>query len=379
MGQGRQSVPSVAQMPIVPFDEAAHIILTEGPKWTFTPGASSTKLEPKPLLADGFLKRIIFEVKTVTEGTEGGSPAGSEDYPFNIIERMFMRDNGGHPIFELSGFNAFLSNLFGGYAGSPDPRNDPDYSASLKKPNFSLYVPVEIAPTGFGALANMSQSAPYLVGCEINPKATIWSKLETAPEIEITAWQESWDLPEPADQAGTPQTQYPPFEGTTQFWSEQANVKLSAGENQTFFTRMGNMIRTHILVARHSGARSEKVIPNPFRIQWDRVELMQCSTELQRKRMQEMIDHMVERPSGVYAFMYSAGEGRMAGGNQTNLWLPTVNATRFELKGNSPEAGEVTIITNDVTVSQTQAALKAQRPGVAAYHPVTGEALSGTL
>lgn len=379
MGQGRQAVPSTAQVPLVPFDEAAHIITTEGPKWVVTPGATVTKLEPKPLLADGFLKRVVFEVKTIKEGVEGAGPEGSEDYPFNIIERLFFRDNGGHPIFELSGFNAFLSNVFGGYAGSPDPRNDPDFSKSLKAPNIALYIPIEIAPTGFGALANMSQSAPYLVGAEIAPKSEIWKKLETAPELEITAWQESWDFPEPTDQAGTGQVQYPPFEGTTQFWTEQANVKLSAGENQTFFTRMGNMIRTHILIARESGKRSEEVIPNPFRLQWDRVELMQCSASLQRKRMQEAIDHLVERPTGVYAFMYSLGEGRFSGGNQTNLWLPTVNATRFELKGSSKKAGELTIVTNDVSVSQMQAALKAQRPGVAAYHPVTGEALSGTL
>src|SRR5207253_588473 len=109
---------------------------------------SQQPLGPFPLPAQGYLRRIIVEI---VAASGAGSGAGLGDYPFNILNLIRLQDTNGAPLFELTGYNALLANIYGGYAGSPDPRNDPDYQSAAapgNNPSFQLSIPVEIAVNG---------------------------------------------------------------------------------------------------------------------------------------------------------------------------------------------------------------------------------------
>src|SRR4051812_12388756 len=120
--QGPGAAAPVAQVPVVPFDQASHRGKQNGPSWTVTPGAAQQTLGPIGIPAQGYLRRIILEV--VGAGGAGTLGVGSGDYPWNILNLVRLQDTNGAPIVELSGYNLLLANIYGGYAGSPDPRND---------------------------------------------------------------------------------------------------------------------------------------------------------------------------------------------------------------------------------------------------------------
>src|SRR3954452_1832402 len=128
ISQGPAAAPPTASIPVIPFDQASHRGMRNGPQWTVTPGASQQTLGPIGIPANGYLRSIIIEI--VGAGGAGTTGTGAGDYPFNIIKRVMLEDTNGAPIVNLSGFNLLLANIYGGYAGSPDPRNDPDYSAN---------------------------------------------------------------------------------------------------------------------------------------------------------------------------------------------------------------------------------------------------------
>jgi hypothetical protein len=368
--EGPGATPSAASVPVVPFDQASHRGMRNGPQWTVTPGASQQTLGPQGIPAtSGYLRSIIIEVV----GAGGaGAATGAGDYPWNVIKRVMLEDTNGAPLVNLSGFNLLLANIYGGYAGSPDPRNDPDYSNSATNPAFQLRVPIEIAPNGLGSLANMSSAAQYQLTIDIDTTANIWTSAPatTIPTLTVKTFTDHWTLPAPQDMLGRAQQQQPPFNGTAQYWTQSQNNAVSTGGNETEVDRVGNLIRTLIFVGRVSGVRSEVPIPDPFSIDWD-ARLLRSSVSLrsQRKIIREMVEQLSARDTGVYAFPFSYGEGRHVGELGINSWLPTVTATRLALVGSSSGAGTIDVVVNDVSVAEVNPAARAVETSATGYHP----------
>ena len=48
-----------------------------------------------------------------------------DDFPWNCLNLVRLQDTNGAPLCELSGYNLFLMNVYGGFAGCPDPRQLP--------------------------------------------------------------------------------------------------------------------------------------------------------------------------------------------------------------------------------------------------------------
>jgi hypothetical protein len=375
-GEGPAAAAPTQAPPMVPFDQASHRGMEPGPQWSVQPGSSQVTLGPVPLPAQGYLRRVLIEV--VAAGGAGAA-TGAGDFPFNVLAKIRLQDTNGAPMTELSGYNLMLADTYGGYAGSPDPRVDPDYAATAANPVFTLSVPVEIGPNGLGALANMSASAAYRLTLVVDTTANIWTSAPatTIPTFTIRTWMDFWTLPAAADMLRRPQQQVPPFNGTAQYWTEQPNVSVASGNNNTRISRVGGLIRTLIFVARASGVRSDTPFPDPLTLNWDARDLRIASARMQRKIMREMVADLTARDTGVYAFTFSYGEGRFVGDIAINSWLPTVTATRLELDGSSGGAGTLDILVNDVSVAETSPAARAVETSASGYHPPVGPVVMG--
>lgn len=380
--EGLEAVPGIADL-VIPFDQASHIVIEEGPRWTAVEQkAGAQRLKQEPLPANGFLRNIWIEVSTETEGKEeAGTVRAHRLYPFNIIGFLAFQDQGGHTISGLSGANWHIANICGGYTKFADLSALAEgYSSSIKKPSFFLLVPCALSPTGFGALTNMTEATHYQLQPEIAALSTVFSVNPTeAPKLKIQTWCELWPLPQGRTQpeAGFPegrqQEQRPPMEGTIQYWTEQSNISISEGANQVRFSRVGQMIRTHIFVTTNSeGEFIATVMPNPIQYYISRVAFRTIGTLFARQYFQCFLPQKVELERGVYPIQYSSGQGKEVGDNDVNTWEPSVNASRLELYGQNFGAGYLTIITNDVAVGAVSEVGRREVPGQTSFHPPLG-------
>lgn len=204
-------------VPLIPFTAAAHEHTEPAFDFTVTPGANTQSFGPFEVPAYGFARHLILVVTTTSAGTGG---TVREDFPFNLINSVAFNDVNGAPIYgPYDGYEAFLSNIFGGYAYIPNPKTLPGYSASTTNPSFIVRIPLEINhEDGMGSLANQNAAASYKVPITINSLTGGWSVSPApAPTLRVRGFLEAWTLPNDTDRAGRPQATFPPMHGTTQY------------------------------------------------------------------------------------------------------------------------------------------------------------------
>ena len=313
--------------------------------------ASPAPIGPTALTASGgYIKRYILE-NTYSGGTGG---VLSADGPWNQDALITLTEPNNNPIVNLTGYNLYLADIYGGYAMGENPVNDPDFSAIAANPQLWPYIPLELDPTGLGALSDLSSSSGYQLYILPNPQATLWSTVPSpAPSRTLNVYADFWTLPDRVDGEGMQQAIIPPRAGTIQMWNQILNIVLSAGGgNQEYqINRMGNRLRTVLMVTRSSGARSDTPYPNPMRQEWDDILLHNTSPAILRKRMFEKTLSQAARPVGVFALFFNEGITRFVGGNGASSWLPTVVDTRFALSGQFAAATAPTLdyLINDVS------------------------------
>lgn len=337
--------------------------------------ASPAPIGPVALTASGgYIKRWILE-NIETGG--GGTTAGvlQADAPWNLDALITLSEPNNNPVLNLTGYNLYLADIYGGYAMGENPANDPDYSTSQGNINTWPYIPVELDPTGLGALSDLSSSSGYQLYILPNPNATVYSTIPSPlPSRALNVYADFWTLPERVDGEGSPQAIVPPRAGTIQMWNQILNIVLSAGGgNQEYqLNRMGNRLRTIIMVTRANGARADAVYPNPMRLEWDDIILHNVSPQIVRKRMYEKTLSQAARPTGTFALFFNEGITRFVGGNGASSWLPTVVDTRFALSGQFASATSPTLdwIVNDVSYAPLGAVERTTvGPSGPGYHP----------
>jgi hypothetical protein len=369
--EGPGSTPATAQQRRIPFHQASHD--AEEPAETFevTPGAGITTLGPHPLPAQGYLDKVVIDLEA-TGGNEEEAAVGL-DYPFTAISLVRLQDSNGATITELSGFQLMIAMTYGGFAGSPDPRNYPQFSANKGNPKFVLKIPVGLNPMGLGVLANQSSSSAFKWTIVVGSKEEIWqTKVPKAiPKFIIKVSSELKTLPPPADSLGRPQQQVPPYNGTAQYFRVQPNLSVNKGQNQTRITDTGNMIRMLALITRKSGERTDEPFPDPYNLVWDTGYLRISTRRLLQIRMREAIEQLAERDKGVYLWNWSTGTHRHAGENELNAYIPTVTATRLEVTGSSAEAGTADVFTNTVSIAEIDPSRRPVQRNATGYQPPT--------
>lgn len=362
---------------VVPFTQGSKPEIEPGPSFTKVKvTASAQELGPVVLPANGFIGAVLIDVEQTAKGKKGAGEL-AEDSPFTFFELIRLTEPNGAPLgLELTGWHTAVANIYGGVAGLPDPRDDPDFKNELENLSFCLRLPIEIAPTALGSLGNQSAAAALRLTLRVNPISKVFKKeVEESGEWTVRTFVELWGEPPATDMFGDAIKQNPDYEGTAQYWSEQAAVSVAKGQNTIKLTRVGSQIRAVIFEFRESGKRSNKPAPDPFEIQLDNRIFRQYTRRILRKVMKESVIRLKanEADTGIFALLFNKGEGRLVGDNAFNSWLATLTGTRFELRGSAEEAGEVNILTNDVSVTAVNPAERTQQVGVGAYHPPIGQ------
>lgn len=344
----------------------------------------------------GYIRAIWLDVSMPAQ--KGVTAEENIDAPFAALGAITLLDTNGAPIFgPLSGFNAFLSNLYGGYAYQQDPRTLPTFLAFEKsgKFRFQLRIPVEISHhDGTGCIGNQNASAPYRVRLTMNKAESatgeaLYKKkpeaFEAGKKLEVKPILEAWSLPNAQDALGRPQAQLPPNYGTVQYWSERVQSGINAGLNNVQVLRVGNLVRNLIFVGRETssvGKRADGVSPEFPIINWDARQLFNETLTYRQTRSFEPLESIGSnvalktgeglgngRPTGVYAYTFDRTNQDRAGDDKPWLWLPTVEATRLEWTGNWEKGGVNIILTNDVAPAEVNPTQRYALPSATGFHP----------
>jgi hypothetical protein len=351
-----------------PFCQASKWGVEQGTVFTGTQSVAQQTNGPNPLPATGYIRRI--RLQTVLTGGTAGTFTASGDAPYNFYALIRFAEPNAAPVFELTGYNTLLADFYGGYTEWSDPRQDYDFVGTSPNINVEPYVPVELDATGMGALSNLSNASAFRLTLIADAAANIYSANPSPfPTFTVTPHVDYWTLPNPNDADGNLQATAPPFPGTIQLWSQIQNLTLATGNNRTSLARMGNQLRTVIMVTRVTGLRSETPFPNPANLRWDDINLRIESPQSLRKIMREMTDTSSPRDVGVYVYPYNAGLTRAVGGNGVSSYLPTVTATRYELSGASGGAGTLDWVINDVSSAPVAGVQRASVGGGLGYYP----------
>ena len=180
--------------------------------------------------APGFLRALSMLVSIA-----GGAAAGATyqpDAPFSYINQVQFRDINNTTIFQLSGFELYLVNLFSGQVadnGMQNPTAMQSFSAGTAAGNvqFRLLVPFELNRSGYCSLAAASQATPMQVLLTLNPLTANGALYIAAPAnqtgqtVTITINQLFWGMNQ-----GSVEEVHPDDLGASCQWT-------SAGGNQS--------------------------------------------------------------------------------------------------------------------------------------------------
>lgn len=350
---GSQNAPVLA----VPFTRAAKEHTEGFMDVTQAVTTSTTPLSPQDIPAYGYMRGIFVEV-TATGGA--GASVFKADGPFNILQDLAISDVNGAPIVgTIDGFDLYLINKWGGYRKLRDPKQHPDFSANTANGNFSflLYIPIEVnGRDALGALGNMNAASAYKFRASVAPAATVYSTVPTTlPTVRVRAWLDAWTQPASVSLDGKPNAEQPPAHGTTAYWSK-TTFNVAAGQNNLRLPRVGNYLRNLILVFRdNTGARVNSQVPNPLFIDWDTRVLKEYAPIVSRGQMAQRFGFTGADESagglnaGVLVEDYCHEFDGQAGFELRDGWLPTIQSTRLDLRGNYAAAGTVTVLTGDVS------------------------------
>src|SRR5690606_18232508 len=147
---------------------------------------------------------------------------------------------------------------------------------------------------------------------------------------------------------GVPNALRPPADGTTQYWTRQSGISVAVGQNTSQIRRVGNLIRTLIVVARNvSAARADNVFYDTVQLQWDGRIVLNEPQVLRKHYTRQRFGHTA--PTGVFVYDFTHDFTGLSGtGELRDLYLQTASSSRLEFAGNAAAAGTLTFLVNDV-------------------------------
>lgn len=360
-GQSTASPATGGAVGLVPFTRASYLH-TEPAQYdtTVTLSASGTTAPLLTIPAYGFIRGI--RLKCTLTGA-GGTPALSGDNPFSCITDITLQEPNGSPIYQVTGnggFNAYVVEKYFGYRGSGmnDSKLKTGYSAAAAASVFWLYIPVELNERdALAALPNQNSAASFQVRIGVNNLAgSFGGTTPTSGTLRIQAFADEWDQPA-ANTLGMPNETSPPALNTTAFISQQSYL-YNSGQQTLRLTRTGNYIRNLALIFRTgAGVRDATAIPPQVTLYLDTQPIDIVDSTLWAVRMSERtryfgtIDTAGSPDTGVFLYDFAHDWNGMIGFETRNQWLPTLSTTRLEISGTFGNSGTLTVITNDIIIS----------------------------
>ena len=299
----------------------------------------------------GYFRSLLVHVDVT--GGAGGNAVAKADAPWKVFSELTLHDVGGQDLIEtIDGFEAYLIHKYGGYAFAADPTKDRNYGAMDTSGNFSaiLRLPVAVGRDGLGAMENENAAQAFRLRYRLGQASDIYSTSPTTlPTVRVRATYESWARP------ATGET--PPHLGVVQNWSKQV-YNVNSGNQTIRLTRVGANIRNLILVFRDStGARTDAGIPDQLEIAYDNRPSDITLKSVRQFQASERYGYAANGfDTGVEVIDFTHENGHPGLVEQNDLWLPTSQASKIQLKGSFQAAGTLTVLTNDIIVPADVAA-----------------------
>lgn len=342
----------------VPFTRLSRQMQILGPNQAGqAPGALWTPIL-KPV--GGYLRYIDFNVNLVGSTATGGV-VGNGDYPWALIQNLFLRDPFGQPIMQADGYSIYLINVYGGQTGmlgfGNNPATMPSFSVTAASGNtaFSLDLPLELDSSAYGCLPSMNASSQPQLQVQFNTIAAAYAGTgSTAPTTgtpgTITSSADEPFYGAPVDHPEVA----PPDVGSSGQWSvARAQSLVQSGAFQRIvLPRVGTWIHTLIMVLRDSTNTRVDFWPlSDLQLWVDGVPVM-------FETLAERTDNLfrafgVARPTGVIAYTFrNSVQHAVSSADTYDLLLPTTPATLLEVAGtfqaiaNAPAS--ITVITGEL-------------------------------
>jgi hypothetical protein len=211
---------------------------------------------PQLPAAPGFLRALSLEIAVA-----GGTAAGATyqpDAPFSYINQVIVKDINNTTIFQVTGFELYLINLFSGQvadSGMQNPTAVPSYVAPTAAGNFTfrLLIPFELNRSGYCSLAAASQATPFQVSLTLNPLAATGAIYNAAPANQVGQTittrinQLFWGLNQ-----GSVDAVHPDDLGASTQWTTSASAgNIAANSNTTLISNpVSGWLTTLICVLR---------------------------------------------------------------------------------------------------------------------------------
>lgn len=365
----QQSTGATRQM-IVPFARAAKHHIEQGQSQVLA-GASwaSGQVQQFQVPTFGYLKSLFFTATGASGANSSNTVAASADAPWNLYSNVLFTDVNGTPIINLDGYALYIAMTFGGYRVFQYNQSTYAYSPIVTGGGaggtgnfkFKIEIPAEFATDGLGVLPNMDASAQYRVNLTYNGPSTFYNGASAQPSTTVPSITNLLELnartrPPATDMYGNSQATQPPSAGTVQYWTSQI-FNLSSGQNTLQLTRVGNLIRNHILIFRDSTgtralAESTGVVPTSIEFDWDAGIRYKVNVDTQRELNYLLYGYDV--PSGVICFPNMADNGGTQGYEFGAQWMSTVGSTLLKLQFTNSAAGTLQVLTNDIVPASPQ-------------------------
>lgn len=400
VGQQKKGAEQSAQ--VIPFARASkwHTEISNVQSGISLAGATAQVFN-FPLASYGYLSAVFITVQ-LSGGAGGTAVNYFEDAPWSLLSQVQLSDVNGVPIHQLSGFNEYLQAKYGGFrpfppdailkgasmdantaqtiassAGAPSGvltgPNGLYYSApSATTGNCKFILPVwlEFGNDGLGCLPNMDASARYqlqltipgspFVNSATGPYEVSGTAPTTLPTMTITVHILARSQPPASDMFGNQNSTSPPAVGTVQYWTAQTFTGLTTGQNTLQLTRVGNLIRNHILVFRNGSSNPPRQnaettdLPTTFEFDWDVGQRYVCNMDIIRF-WQAYLSYGFDVPNGVVVFPNTLDPDKFPFSEYGDEWMGTVGATKLTMKFNAgASGGNVSILTNDIVPASGQ-------------------------
>jgi hypothetical protein len=400
---GQQKKGSAASVASIPFARASKWHAEISNQQSGIVLAGNSQVINMPIASYGYLSAIIITVQ-LSGGVGGAALTYFEDAPWSLLSQVQLSDVNGVPIFQLSGFMAYLAAKYGGYrlfpmdsvlrgatydantaqalsAGGPasattSGSNTAYYSApSATTGNTKFVLPIflEFGLDGMGCLPNMDASSRYNLQLTVAGGAGAASASgpyiasattipTTLPTMSITVEILARSQPPAQDMFGNPNSVSPPAVGTVQYWTAQTASGLANGANTIQLSRVGNLIRNHIFVFRDGTANPPRQsaeanwLPPVFEMDWDTGQ--RYVTQLSTLRLLNGYGvYGLDNPNGCLVLPNTLDPDKIAISEYGDEWLASVGATKFTLRftpAATPNNGSLTILTNDIVPASAQ-------------------------
>lgn len=360
-GQSKKGAAS-APATIIPFARASKYHIEQGDtKSAIVINAAAPGTYNFPVPSYGYLAAVLLSI-TATGGT-GSAGVYYEDAPWSIIQSIALYDVNGVPIYQVTGYDAYLIAKFGAYR-----LFGLDLATQYAAPssgNFSFILPLflEFGQDGLGALPNMDASARYnlqviLASATASASGPVFTTAPTTyPTLSMQLEVLCRAQPTATDLYGNKNSTTPPGVGTVQYWTAQTFTGLANGANTLQLTRVGNMIRNHLLIWRNAnGTRASAEgadVPGLFEMDWDAGPRYIANTAT--LRFLQFLQSGYNYPAGCLLLQNTTDPDHVAVAEYGDEWMQTLGATKLTLRYSAGGgAGTLRVLTNDIVPASAQ-------------------------